>query len=139
MRHDGFTLMELLVVIVVLGLLASVAGVTYFGRVEAARLQKVEADFGTLGSALSLYRLDAGSLPTTAQGLDALRTRPELPPQPRRYKNGGYIAELPLDPWNRPYRYLYPARGASSEYDLYTLGADGAPGGEGQDADVYKN
>lgn len=138
MRHAGFTLMELLVVIVVLGLLASVAGVTYFGRVEAARLQKVEADFGTLAAALSLYRLDAGSLPTTAQGLDALRTRPELPPQPRRYKSGGYIAKLPLDPWNRPYQYLYPARGAGSEYDLYTLGADGAPGGEGQDADVYK-
>lgn len=138
MRQRGFTLIELLVVLVVLGLLASIAGATYFGRVESARLQKVEADFGTLGAALSLYRLDAGALPTTAQGLAALRTRPELPPQPRRYKSGGYIAELPLDPWNRPYQYLAPARGADREYDLYTLGADGAPGGEGQDADVYK-
>lgn len=138
MQRSGFTLIELLVVIVVLGLLASVAGVTYFSRVEAARLQKIEADFGTLGAALSLYRLDAGTLPTTAQGLDALRMKPELPPQPRRYKAGGYIAELPLDPWNRPYQYLYPARSADREYDLFTLGADGAPGGEGQDADVYK-
>ncbi|MGV3590430.1 MAG: type II secretion system major pseudopilin GspG [Gammaproteobacteria bacterium] len=138
MQRGGFTLIELLVVLVVLGLLASIAGVTYFGRVEGARLQKVEADFGTLGAALSLYRLDAGSLPTTAQGLEALRTRPGLPPQPPRYRSGGYVAELPRDPWDRPYQYLYPARGAGSEYDLYTLGADGEPGGEGQDADVYK-
>jgi len=138
MRARGFTLLELLVVLVVLGLLASIAGVTYFGRVEAAQLQKVEADFGTLGAALSLYRLDAGTLPTTAQSLGALRMRPELPPQPRRYKSGGYVAELPLDPWGRPYLYLFPARSAEREYDLYTLGADGEPGGKGQDADVYK-
>lgn len=138
MRAKGFTLIELLVVLVILGLLAGIAGVTYFSRVETARVQKVEADFGTLGAALSLYRLDNGTLPTTAQGLEALRAAPRLPPQPRRYKSGGYISELPLDPWQRPYQYLFPARGGGQEYDLYTLGADGAPGGEGQDADLHK-
>jgi general secretion pathway protein G len=134
----GFTLFELLVVLVILGLLATVAGATYFGRVESARLQKVEADFGTLGSALSLYRLDNGTLPTTAQGLGALHTRPRLPPPPRRFKAGGYISEVPQDPWGNAYQYLFPARSADREYDLYTLGADGAPGGEGQDADIHK-
>jgi general secretion pathway protein G len=136
--NRGFTLLELLVVLVILGFLATVAGVTYFGRVESARLQKVEADFGTLGSALSLYRLDNGTLPTTAQGLAALREPARLPPQPRRFKSGGYISELPLDPWGNAYQYLAPARSADREYDIYTLGADGEPGGEGQDADVYK-
>jgi general secretion pathway protein G len=134
----GFTLFELLVVLVILGLLAAVAGATYFGRVESARLQKVEADFGTLGSALSLYRLDNGTLPTTAQGLGALHTRARLPPQPRRFKAGGYISEVPEDPWGNAYQYLFPARSDDREYDLYTFGADGEPGGEGQDADVYK-
>lgn len=134
----GFTLLELLVVIAILGLLATVAGVTYFGRVETARQQKVAADFANLASALSLYRLDNGTLPTTAQGLAALHERPRLPPQPRRFKSGGYIAELPLDPWGNAYLYLFPARSAGKEYDLYTQGADGEPGGEGQDADIYK-
>lgn len=134
----GFTLLELLVVLVILGLLATVAGVTYFGRVEGARLQKVDADFGTLASALSLYRLDNGSLPTTAQGLAALHERTRLPPVPRRFKTGGYVSEVPLDPWGNEYHYLMPARSGDREYDLYTLGADGAPGGEGQDADHYK-
>ena len=137
-RSRGFTLLELLVVLVVLGLLASIAGVSYFSRIEGARLQKMDADFATLATALSLYRLDNGTLPTTPQGLGALHERPVLPPQPRRYKNGGYIADLPQDPWNNPYQYLFPARNPDNEYDLYTLGADGEPGGEGQDADVYK-
>lgn len=138
LMNRGFTLLELLVVLVILGLLATVAGVTYVSRVESARLQKVEADFGTLASALSLYRLDNGTLPTTAQGLAALRERSRLPPQPRRFKSGGYIADVPQDPWGQAYQYLFPARSADKEYDLYTLGADGEPGGEGQDADIYK-
>jgi general secretion pathway protein G len=136
--NRGFTLLELLVVLVILGLLATVAGATYFSRVESARLQKVEADFGMLASALSLYRLDNGTLPTTAQGLAALHERSRLPPQPRRFKTGGYIAEVPRDPWGAAYQYLYPARGGDREYDLYTLGADGEAGGEGQDADIYQ-
>ncbi len=138
MRSRGFTLLELLVVLVLLGLLASIAGVVYFSRVEAARLQKAAADFSTIGTALSLYRLDNGTLPTTGQGLAALRTQPTLEPRPRRYKSGGYIRELPVDPWGRPYVYLSPGRDADKAYDLYTLGADGEPGGEGQDADVYQ-
>lgn len=137
-QESGFTLLELLVVLVVLGLLASIAGVTYFSRVENARVQKVAADFSTIAAALSLYRLDNSALPTTGQGLGALRTRPALEPQPRRYKSGGYIADLPQDPWGRPYGYLSPGRDADKAYDLYTLGADGESGGEGQDADIYQ-
>jgi general secretion pathway protein G len=137
-RTSGFTLIELLVVLVILGLLASIAGVSYFNRVDGARLQKVEADFATLATALSLYRLDNGTLPTTAQGLGALREAPRLPPQPRRYKRGGYLSDLPQDPWNHAYQYVTPAQDASRDYDLYTLGADGEPGGEGQDADIHR-
>ena len=138
MKSAGFTLLELLIVVALIGMLASVAGVMYFNRLENARLQKVEADFSTLATALSLYRLDNGTLPTTAQGLGALRERTELAPQPRRFKSGGYVAELPLDPWGQPYRYLNPAREAEREYDLYSLGADGKQGGEGADADIYQ-
>jgi general secretion pathway protein G len=134
----GFTLLELLVVLVLLGLLSGIAVATYFGRVEAARVSKVDTDFSTIASALSLYRLDTGTLPTTAQGLLALRERPELEPRPARYKNGGYLSELPLDPWGRAYLYMYPSRQAGREYDLYTLGADGRSGGGGQDADLVR-
>ena len=132
----GFTLIELLVVIVILGLLAGIAGVTYFSRIEGARVQKVEADFATLATALSLYRLDAGTLPTTAQGLQALVEQPVQQPRPARYKSGVYLDELPQDPWGNAYLYLQPARAPEREYDLYTLGADGKTGGEGQDADL---
>jgi general secretion pathway protein G len=136
--QHGFTLLELLVVLVILGLLAGIAGATYFSRIDGARLQKVDADFGTIAAALSLYRLDAGALPTTAQGLQALVTQPTQPPRPTRYKPGGYLDELPLDPWGNAYLYLQPARAAEREYDLYSLGADGEPGGEGNDADLMR-
>jgi len=138
-RHqDGFTLLELMIVLVLLGVLAAIAVPTYLGRADAARIQKVEADFSTIATALSLYKLDNAALPSTDQGLAALVTKPQLDPVPLRYKSGGYINSLPLDPWNRPYLYLYPARDSGREYDLYTLGADGKTGGEGQDADITR-
>jgi general secretion pathway protein G len=133
---QGFTLLELLVVLVILALLAGIAVPTYFGRAEAARLQKVEADFGLIATALSVYKLDNRQLPTTAQGLAALVQRPTLPPEPASYKPSGYLRELPLDPWNQPYLYLSPARDGNKEYDLFSYGADGQRGGEGQDADL---
>lgn len=139
MRHSrAFTLIEMLVVLVLLGMLAGIAGATYFGRIENARIQKVQADFSTIATALSLYRLDNGTLPTTAQGLGALRERPGLEPRPARFKAGGYITELPQDPWGNPYLYLFPAQTSERDYDLYTLGADGTAGGEGQNADRFK-
>ena len=134
----GFTLLELMIVLVLLGVLASIAVPTYLGRADAARIQKVTADFSTIATALSLYKLDNATLPTTNQGLAALASKPELDPVPSRYKTGGYINDLPLDPWGRAYLYLYPAREGEREYDLYTLGADGKTGGEGQDADIAR-
>lgn len=136
-RIQGFTLLELLFVLVVLGLLAGIAIPVYMGRAEAARQQKVEADFGTLATALSIYKLDNRTLPSTEQGLAALVSRPTLAPVPTRYKGGGYMRELPLDPWGNDYLYLFPSRNGDKEYDLFSHGADGKPGGEGQDADIY--
>lgn len=132
----GFTLLELLVVLVVLGLLAGIAVPIYMGRAETARVQKVHADFATLATALSLYKLDNRQLPTSAQGLQALVSQPTLSPLPPHYKAGGYLRELPHDPWNHDYLYLAPAPDGGKEYALWSYGADGKRGGEGQDADV---
>ena len=134
-RMAGFTLLELMVVLVVLGLLAAIATPVYFSRAEVARRQKIEADFAMLSTALSLYKLDNRSVPTTAQGLVALVQKPQIPPLPQRYKANGYLRELPLDPWNREYLYLAPAPDGT-EYTLFSYGADGASGGDDLDADA---
>ena len=132
----GFTLLELLVVLVVLGLLAGIAVPIYMGRVDVARQQKLGADFALLATALSLYKLDNRLLPTTAQGLQALTHKPAQAPEPPQYKSGGYLRDLPHDPWGHDYLYLSPAPDGSKEYALWSYGADGVRGGEGQDADV---
>lgn len=134
-RHSGFTLLELMVVLVVLALLAGIATPIYFSRADAARQQKLQADFATIATALSLYKLDNREVPTTAQSLQALVKKPSQPPAPQRYKANGYLRELPLDPWQRNYLYLAPAADGS-EYALFSYGADGERGGEGADADV---
>lgn len=135
--NKGFTLLELLIVLVVLGLLAGISVPLYMNRAESARQQKIVADFGTLATALGVYKLDNRALPTTEQGLNALVAKPVLPPVPARYKAGGYIRALPVDPWNNDYLYLFPSREGNREYDLFSYGADGKAGGEDQDADVY--
>lgn len=132
----GFTLLELLVVLVVLGLLAGIAVPVYMGRVDSARQQKIHADFATLATALSLYKLDNRMLPATAQGLQALTHKPVQAPEPPQYKSGGYLRDLPRDPWDHDYLYLAPSADGSKEYSLWSYGADGVRGGEGQDADV---
>lgn len=136
-NQTGFSLIELLVVLVIIGLLVTIAAPQFFGRVDDARVQKVRADFKSIGTALKIYRLDNQSYPTTEQGLLALTEKPSVAPEPRNWKKFGYLEEAPLDPWGRSYLYINPAEYGKGEYDLYSLGADGVSGGEGQDADIF--
>ena len=133
-RVAGFSLVEILVVLVIMGLLISVVAPTVLNRADEARVQKAQADFKAIETALKIYRLDNYVYPTTEQGLEALVTPSTLDPEPRNFKAGGYLAEVPVDPWGRPYLYLSP--GERGEVDIYTLGADGLSGGEGQNADI---
>ncbi len=135
-RHanGGFSLVEILVVLVIMGLLISIEAPTVLNRADEARIQKAQADFSAIETALKIYRLDNYVYPTTEQGLEALVEPSSLDPEPRNFKQGGYLPELPVDPWGRPYLYLYP--GEHGEVDIYTLGADGLSGGEGQNGDI---
>ncbi len=132
----GFTLIELLVVIVILGILAAVIVPRVVGRSEDARRAKAVADIEALGTALDMYANDNGRYPTTEQGLEALRTPPSIAPLPRAW-SGPYLKKpLTPDPWGNPYRYRSPGEHNPHSYDLYSLGADGQPGGSGNDADI---
>ena len=133
-RQGGFSLVEILVVLVIMGLLISIVAPTVLNQADDARIQKAQADFKAIETALKLYRLDNFVYPSSEQGIEALVTPSPIDPQPRNFKQGGYLAEVPLDPWGRPYLYLSP--GENGEVDIYSLGADGLPGGEGQNADV---
>lgn len=138
-NSGGFSLVEILVVLVIMGLLISVVAPTVLNQADDARIQKAKADFKAIETALKLYRLDNYVYPTTEQGLEALVAPSTLDPEPRNFKQGGYLEELPMDPWGRPYLYLHP--GENGEVDIYSLGADGLSGGEGQNADIgnWKN
>ena len=133
-RQTGFSLVEILVVLVIMGLLISVVAPTVLNRADEARVQKVHADFKAIETALKIYRLDNYVYPTTEQGLQALVEPSTLEPEPRNFKEGGYLSEMPVDPWGRPYLYLSP--GEHGEVDLYSLGADGLSGGEDQNEDI---
>jgi len=133
-RSGGFSLVEILVVLVIMGLLISIVAPTVLNRADEARVQKVQADFKAIETALKIYRLDNFVYPTTEQGLEALVEPSPIDPQPRNFKKGGYLAEVPRDPWDRPYLYLSP--GDNGEVDIYTLGADGLSGGDDQNADI---
>jgi general secretion pathway protein G len=133
-RQAGFSLVEILVVLVIMGLLISVVAPTVLNQADDARVQKVYADFKAIETALKIYRLDNYVYPTSEQGLEALVEASSLDPEPRNFKKGGYLPEVPLDPWGRPYLYLSP--GENGEFDLYSLGADGLSGGEGQNTDL---
>ncbi|MEP0203495.1 MAG: type II secretion system major pseudopilin GspG [Halioglobus sp.] len=132
--QGGFSLVEILVVLVIMGLLISVVAPTVLNRADEARVQKTYADFKAIETALKIYRLDNYVYPSTEQGLEALVEASTLDPEPRNFKQGGYLSELPLDPWGRPYLFLSP--GENGEIDIYSLGADGLSGGEGQNADI---
>jgi len=130
----GFTLIEIMVVVVILGILAALVAPNVIRRIDDARVTKAKQDVRAYETALNLYRMDNFRYPTTEQGLEALVKRP-ADPNIRNWKEGGYIDGLKKDPWGNDYAYIAPgSRGG--DYDLYTLGADGQPGGEGPDADI---
>lgn len=133
-RTQGFTLIEVLVVVVILGILAAVVVPRFFDKPGQARQVAAKADVQALVTALNLYRLDNFAYPSTEQGLQALVTKPGGAPEARNWKSGGYVDRLPKDPWGRDYAYLSP--GQRGEIDVYSLGLDGQPGGEGENADA---
>jgi general secretion pathway protein G len=134
MRSKGFTLIELMVVLVILGVLAAMIAPKIMNRPDEARVMAAHQDIASVLQALKLYRLDNMRYPSTEQGLQSLVTKPTIEPIPGNWKSGGYLEKLPKDPWGTPYLYLNPGR--HGEIDVYSLGADGQPGGEGNDADI---
>jgi general secretion pathway protein G len=133
-RNCGFTLIEIMVVVVILGILAALVAPNVIRRIDDARVTKAKQDIRAYETALNLYRMDNFRYPTTEQGLEALVKQP-LDPNIKNWKQGGYIDGLKKDPWGNDYAYISPGT-RGGEYDLYTLGADGQPGGEGPDADI---
>jgi general secretion pathway protein G len=133
-REQGFTLIEIMVVVVILGILAALVAPNVIRRIDDARVTKARQDIRAYETALNLYRMDNFRYPTTELGLESLVKRPN-DPNIRNWKEGGYIDGLKKDPWGNDYLYLSPGT-RGGEYDLYTLGADGQPGGEGPDADI---
>jgi general secretion pathway protein G len=130
----GFTLIEIMVVVVILGVLAAVVVPKIMDAPDKARTAKAKQDIRQLEGAMDLYKLDNFNYPSTQQGLEALVSKPAGDPQPKNYKQGGYIKSLPKDPWGNPYQFLSP--GVKGEVDIFTLGADNQPGGEGVAADI---
>lgn len=136
LRSGGFTLIEILVVVLILGLLAGVVGPAVFGHVGRARGTGANAQLEMLAAALDAYRLDNGYYPTTGQGLEALVREPLTDPKPLQWRGPYLRKDVPLDPWGRPYVYRVPAVESPLGYDLLSLGRDGEQGGEGEDADL---
>ena len=133
-RRRGFSLIEIMVVVVILGLLVTIVGANVLDRVEEARRQTARTQIQSFVTALEMFHLNAGRFPTTAQGLDALVRRPTIPPVPNRFPDGGFIREIPLDPWGNPFIYRSP--GERGAFDIISTGRTGEEGGEGRDADI---
>ena len=135
-REGGFTLIELMVVMVILATLAFIVAPRFLGEPEKARRLKAEVTIANLETALKTYYLDNGFYPTTDQGLDALVVKPTTDPVPPKYREGGYLekGKVPMDPWGRDFVFLSP--GIHGDFDIVSYGADGVDGGEGRDADV---
>lgn len=136
LARDGFTLLELVVVIIVLGLLAGIVAPQIIGRLSDAKSTTARTQIELLSVALDAYRLDNGSYPTTEQGLGALRERPTRAPVPANWRGPYLRKDVPLDPWGRAYLYRAPGERNRGAFDLESLGRDGKSGGEGEDADV---
>lgn len=133
-RREGLTLVEMIVVLAIIALVAVMIVPNVIGRPDEARVTVAKTDLKTISAALRMYRLDNGDYPTTDQGLAALVQRPTKPPVPTNWTGDGYLPDLPIDPWNKPYVYRSP--GQAGRFDLLSYGKDGKPGGEKLDADL---
>ena len=131
LERNGFTLVEMMVTLFILALLTTIVAINVLPNQDKAMVQKAKADIAVLGQALETYRLDNLTYPDAGAGLQALVT----PPTASGMRTEGYIKKLPMDPWNRSYQYSMP--GKNGAFDIYSLGADGAPGGENENADIY--
>jgi general secretion pathway protein G len=130
----GFTLIEIMVVVVIIGLLAAMILPSVFGKVAQAKVTKAKADIQAIESALTMYKLDNFKFPSTDLGLTALSTKPD-DPTVRNWQEGGYLKRISKDPWGNPYQYVFPGS-HGQEFDLYSFGADGQEGGEKENADI---
>lgn len=133
-REAGFSLIEILIVVVIIGILAAVIVPRVMDEPDRARVTRAQQDIQALQTALNMYRLDNYHYPSTEQGLEALVRRPSGQPEAANWKEGGYIDRLPRDPWGREYQYLNP--GVHGEIDVWSYGANGLPGGEGINAEI---
>lgn len=131
----GFTLIEVMVVVVILGILGAMIVPSFLSRPDEARVQMAQGDVRAIGNALDIYKLDNHAYPTTDQGLDALVKKPSGFPEPKNWNPEGYLKKLPQDPWGNAYQYISPGQ-EGRPYDLYSLGSDGQEGGEGFAADI---
>jgi len=134
-REGGFTLIEIMVVVVILGILAALVAPNVISRIDDAQINRAKQDIRAIESSLQLYRLDNFRYPTTDQGLEALVNQP-ADPTIRNWKQGGYLDKLPVDPWGTPYQYIYPGQSGVGEFDVFTLGADAQNGGDGINGDI---
>jgi general secretion pathway protein G len=130
----GFTLIEIMVVVIIIGLLAAVIVPSVISKVDEAKVAKAKSDIQALEAGLTMFRLDNSKYPTTEQGLQALTTQP-TDPTIKHWRPGGYLQRISKDPWGNDYQYVYPGT-HGKEYDVFSMGADGQPGGEGLDADI---
>lgn len=133
-RQAGFTLIEIMVVVVILGILAALVVPQVMSRPDQAKVTVAKGDIKAIAAALDMYKLDNFAYPSTQQGLEALVKKPAGNPQPRNWNKDGYLKSLPVDPWGNPYQFLSP--GTKGAFDLYSLGADGKEGGTDSDADI---
>ena len=133
-KRRGFTLIEIMVVVVIIGLLSALVGPRLIGQSEEAKIKTTRTQIAQLEQVLGLFHLDNGFYPTTEQGLDALVRQPALPPEPLNYKENGYMKKVPKDAWGRDFIYFCP--GQNGDFDLISLGADGVEGGEGPNSDI---
>ena len=136
-EQTGFTLVELMIVVVIIGILATLLIPKVVGRLDDAKRVKAKTDVRGIESALKLYRIDNGTYPTTEQGLEALIKKPETSPVPKKWREEGYLESrsVPQDPWGHPYEYKSPAEDGR-DYEIISYGNDGEPGGTGRDADI---
>jgi general secretion pathway protein G len=137
-RNQGFTLIEIMAVVLIIGMLSGIVGFAVFQQVEKARVVTTRTQIGRLESSLELYNMDNGRFPTTEQGLEALISEPTGAPEPLNYQPGGYLkgGQLPFDSWGNEFQYESPGSHNQNSFDLWSFGKDGAPGGEEADADI---